>query len=127
MMSEPAVPALALRGITKRFPGVLALDQVSLELYAGEVHMVMGENGAGKSTLMKILCGAWRADEGEILADGKVVTVRDAADARRLGVAVIFQEYSLVPHLSIAHNIYLGREPLNRLGLIDQARMLEAD
>ena len=122
-MNGTPVAALALRGITKRFPGVLALDQVSLALHAGEVHMVMGENGAGKSTLMKILCGAYRADEGQILANGKVVTVRDASDARRLGVAVIFQEYSLVPHLSIAQNICLGREPLNRLGLVDQARM----
>jgi ribose transport system ATP-binding protein len=123
LLSTEAIPLLELRGISKRFPGVLALDEVSLALYAGEVHMLMGENGAGKSTLMKVLCGAYTADAGQILADGQPVPVRHAADARALGVAVIFQEYSLVPHLSIAQNIYLGREPLNRLGLIDHARM----
>lgn len=122
-LTTEALPLLELRGISKRFPGVLALDQVSLALQAGEVHMLMGENGAGKSTLMKILCGAYTADAGQILAAGKPVQVRTAADARSLGVAVIFQEYSLVPHLSIAQNIFLGREPLNRLGLIDHARM----
>jgi len=116
-------PLLELRGVTKRFPGVLALDGVSLALHGGEVHMLMGENGAGKSTLMKVLCGAYRADAGEILADGHPVAVRNAADARALGVAVIFQEYSLVPHLSIGQNIYLGREPRNRLGLVDHGRL----
>jgi ribose transport system ATP-binding protein len=118
-----AAPLLELRGITKHFPGVLALDQVSLSLYAGEVHMLLGENGAGKSTLMKVLCGAYLADAGEILAEGKLVPMKSAADARALGIAVIFQEYSLVPHLNIAQNIYLGREPLTRWGLIDHARM----
>ncbi|MDP2016041.1 sugar ABC transporter ATP-binding protein [Hydrogenophaga sp.] len=122
-VSGASLPVLELRGITKRFPGVLALDQVSLQLFPGEVHMLMGENGAGKSTLMKVLCGAYTADEGEILSEGQPVAVRNAADARALGVAVIFQEYSLVPHLNIAQNIYLGREPLNRLGLIDRVRM----
>ena len=122
-MTALATPLLELRGITKRFPGVLALDRVSLSLYAGEVHMLMGENGAGKSTLMKVLCGAYRADAGEMFADGKPVEVRTAADATALGVAVIFQEYSLVPHLSIGQNIYLGREPLTRFGLVDHARL----
>ncbi|HEX2013524.1 MAG TPA: sugar ABC transporter ATP-binding protein [Roseateles sp.] len=120
--AEPP-PLLELRGITKRFPGVLALDGVGLALHAGEVHMLMGENGAGKSTLMKVLCGAYRADAGEILAGGRVMAVKSAADARALGVAVIFQEYSLVPHLSIAQNIYLGREPLLPWGLIDHRRL----
>ena len=122
-MAGPASPLLELRGITKRFPGVLALDHVSLSLHAGEVHMLMGENGAGKSTLMKVLCGACAADAGQIVSRGRPVRVRNPADARALGVAVIFQEYSLVPHLSIAHNIFLGREPLNRLGLVDAARL----
>ena len=120
----PAAHAvLELRGITKRFPGVLALDGVDLVLRAGEVHMLLGENGAGKSTLMKILCGAYAADAGEMSFDGRPVTLKDAAQGRALGVAVIFQEYSLVPHLSIAHNIYLGREPRDRWGLIDHARL----
>jgi len=124
-MRTPPPPALELRGITKRFPGVTALDRMSLTLRAGEVHMLMGENGAGKSTLMKVLCGACVADAGEIFSDGRPVAVRNAADARGLGVAVIFQEYSLVPHLSIAHNVWLGREPRTRLGLVDHARMHE--
>ena len=122
-MTSPSIPLLELRGITKRFPGVLALDQVSLSLYAGEVHMLMGENGAGKSTLMKVLCGAYRADAGELFAGGRPVEVGSAADATALGVAVIFQEYSLVPHLSIGQNIYLGREPLTRFGLVDHRRL----
>ncbi|UUZ67160.1 ATP-binding cassette domain-containing protein [Polaromonas sp. P2-4] len=122
-MTGANIPLLELRGITKRFPGVLALDQVSLALHAGEVHMLMGENGAGKSTLMKVLCSAYTADAGEIFSDGKPQAVRSAADATALGVAVIFQEYSLVPHLSIGQNIYLGREPLNRFGLVDHVRM----
>ena len=122
--AEARVPLLALKGITKRFAGVTALDDVSLDLHGGEVHMLMGENGAGKSTLMKVLCGAYPSDGGRFEADGKPVTVSSAADARRLGVAVIFQEYSLVPHLDIAHNVFLGREPRGRLpGLIDHARM----
>jgi len=110
-------PLLELRGITKRFPGVLALDAVSMGLHAGEVHMLMGENGAGKSTLMKILCGAYRPDAGEILLEGRPLAVATRGQDR--GVAVIFQEYSLVPHLNVAQNIYFGREPLNVFGLVD--------
>lgn len=122
-MNATAQPLLELRGISKHFPGVLALDEVSLTLYPGEVHMLMGENGAGKSTLMKVLCGAYRADAGQMVCEGRPVHIGSAADARALGIAVIFQEYSLVPHLSVGQNIYLGREPLNRFGLIDRARL----
>jgi ribose transport system ATP-binding protein len=124
-LTTAKVPLLELREITKEFPGVLALDKVSLALYAGEVHMLMGENGAGKSTLMKILCGAYLADAGDIYANGEHVQIRNAADARALGVAVIFQEYSLVPHLNIAQNIYLGREPITSWGLINHPLMHE--
>jgi ribose transport system ATP-binding protein len=108
-------PLLELRGIGKQFPGVRALDGVDLELHAGEVHMLVGENGAGKSSLIKVLYGAYRADEGSILHEGKPVEVRSPADARRLGIAVIFQEFSLVPFLDIAQNIFLGREPRGRI------------
>ncbi len=94
-------PLFALKDITPRFAGVTVLDDVSLDLHAGEVHMPMGENGAGKSTLMKVPCGAYRSDSGSLDADGRPVTVSSAADARRLEVAVIFQEYSLVPHLDL--------------------------
>ncbi|MCG5078179.1 sugar ABC transporter ATP-binding protein [Paraburkholderia tagetis] len=117
------VPRLELRGICKSFPGVRALSDVDLQLYPGEVHMLLGENGAGKSSLMKVLFGAYRADAGEFFFDGQPVAIGSPADAKRLGIAVIFQEFSLVPHLSIAQNIYLGREPRNRIGLIDHRRM----
>ena len=117
----PLPPQFELRGISKEFPGVKALDDVSFEIRAGEVHMLVGENGAGKSTLMKILCGAYRADRGSFLHQGEPVTIEDAIDARKFGIAVIFQEFTLVPYLDIAQNIFLGREQPGRFpGLIDQ-------
>ncbi len=123
-LNQPLNPLIKLCGIGKSFPGVRALQNVSLSLWPGEVHMIMGENGAGKSTLMKIMCGAYKADEGHFEHLGRKVTVRGAADARKLGVAVIFQEYSLVPYLNVAQNIFLGREPMRRIpGIIDHARM----
>ena len=123
MSTGPAVlpPLFELRGISKEFPGVKALDDVSFEIRAGEVHMLVGENGAGKSTLMKVLCGAYRADSGSFFHPGERVTIDDPADARKFGIAVIFQEFTLVPYLDIAQNIFLGREPAGRLpGLIDR-------
>ncbi len=117
------VPLFELRGISKEFPGVKALDDVSFEIRAGEVHMLVGENGAGKSTLMKILCGAYRADRGEFFSNGEPVTIHDAGAARQFGIAVIFQDFTLVPYLDIAQNIFLGREFPSRLpGLIDRRR-----
>ena len=117
------VPLFELRGISKEFPGVKALDDVSFEIRAGEVHMLVGENGAGKSTLMKILCGAYRADRGEFFSNGEPVTIHDAGAARKFGIAVIFQDFTLVPYLDIAQNIFLGREFPSRLpGLIDRRR-----
>jgi ribose transport system ATP-binding protein len=110
-MGAAAGPRLELRGITKSYPGVRALSDVSFGIWSGETHMLLGENGAGKSTLMKVLCGAVRADSGEILYENRSVTIASPADARRFGIAVIFQEFSLVPHLDIAHNIFLGRAP----------------
>ena len=123
-MTSTQHPLLELRGISKRFSGVQALADVSIQLFAGEVHMLLGENGAGKSTLMKVLCGAHAADAGEFFYEGRPVTVAGPADARRLGIAVIFQEFTLVPYLSVAQNIFLGREPKGRLpGTVDHARM----
>ena len=117
-------PLLEMRGISKAFPGVRALEDVSLAVRAGEVHVLLGQNGAGKSTLIKVLCGAHPSDRGEILIDGRPVRIDSPADARRLGIAVIFQEFSLVPYLSIAQNIFLGREPRGRVpGVIDRRRM----
>ena len=104
-------PVLTMRGITKTFPGVKALSDVSLTVFPGEIHSLMGENGAGKSTLMKILSGAYQADPGgEICIDGKPVNIEGPLSAKALGVAVIYQELSLCPSLSVAENIYLGRE-----------------
>ena len=118
------VPLIEMRRISKTFPGVQALNEVSLGVHAGEVHMLLGQNGAGKSTLIKVLCGAYPPDEGEFLLDGRPVRIHSTADARRLGIAVIFQEFSLVPHLDIAQNMFLGREFRGRLpGLVDQRRM----
>jgi len=117
-------PVMAMQGITKAFPGVRALENVSFDACRGEVHMLVGQNGAGKSTLMKILYGAYHPDEGEIRFEGKAVRIDSPADARRLGIAVIFQEFSLVPYLSVAQNIFLGREFRGRIpGQIDHGRM----
>jgi ribose transport system ATP-binding protein len=109
---------LEMRGIGKSFPGVRALTDVSLTLSAGEVLVLVGENGAGKSTLMKILAGALQADEGEIRIDGKPVRVATPQEAQRLGVGMIYQEFTLVPQLTAPANIALGTEP-TRAGLID--------
>src|SRR5438093_3191298 len=103
-----------MRGISKTFPGVRALDDVSLAVNAGEVHMLLGQNGAGKSTLIKALYGVCHPDRGEFLIDGEQVRIGSPADARRLGIAVIFQDFSLVPYLDIAQNVFLGREPRGR-------------
>jgi ABC-type sugar transport system ATPase subunit len=102
--------ALSLRGITKRFPGVTAVDHVDLDLHEGEVHALLGENGAGKSTLIKILSGVYMADEGDFLADGNVVAVTNPSDASRLGVTVVPQDILMVPEFSIGRNILLGWE-----------------
>lgn len=121
----PARELLRMEGIRKVFPGVVALDGVDFELRMGEVHVLLGENGAGKSTLIKVLSGAYRADAGRVLRDGKQVRIGDAEDAEKLGIATIHQEFNLVPHLSIAENIFLGRQP-RRLGMVDRKKM-EAD
>ena len=100
-----------MRGIGKSFPGVRALNDVSLELHAGEVLALAGENGAGKSTLMKILSGAQRADEGSIFIDGVQAQIDSPRGAERLGIGMIYQEFTLVPQLDVAENISLGNEP----------------
>ncbi|HUC74557.1 MAG TPA: sugar ABC transporter ATP-binding protein [Vicinamibacterales bacterium] len=115
---------LRMSGIRKTFPGVVALDNVSFDLRAGEVHVLVGENGAGKSTLMKILSGACRRDAGDIEIGGRPATIASPRDAQALGVATIYQELSLVPQLTVAENILLGHEP-SRAGWIDRARLAE--
>ena len=111
------------REITKRFPGVLALDRVNLRIISGKVNALVGENGAGKSTLMNILSGVYPEYEGEVCVDGEVQHFHSVTDAQQKGIAIIHQELNLIPYLNIAENIFLGREPLNRLGLIDKKRM----
>ncbi len=107
-----------MKNITKRFPGVVALDNVNLSVERGEVHSLCGENGAGKSTLMKVLNGVYKADEGEIFFDGKKVDVKSPHKAQQLGLSIIFQELNLVNSLSIAENIFLGRLKKNKFGKI---------
>ena len=110
---------LSMRGIGKRFPGVIALDNVSLDIGAGEVVALCGENGAGKSTLMKILGGVYQPDAGELFMDGVAVKINDVTDSMKLGVAFIHQELNVLDNLDVAANVFLGREPKNSLGLID--------
>ena len=114
---------LQMTGIDKSFPGVHALQSVHFDLRRGEVHALLGENGAGKSTLIKILGGIYQKDKGEILVNGEKVTINSVEDARKAGVSIIHQELVLVPWLSIAENMFLGREPLNKLGLVDYGKM----
>jgi ribose transport system ATP-binding protein/inositol transport system ATP-binding protein len=116
---------LEMIGVNKRFPGVYALKGVDFNLESGEVHALLGENGAGKSTLMKILGGIYGIDEGEIFIEGKKVQINSVKDAQGYGVSIIHQEIVLVPYLTIAENIYLGREPLNNSGFIDKKIMFE--
>jgi ribose transport system ATP-binding protein len=115
---------VSLQNLSKSFPGVRALDGVSFDLQAGEVHALMGENGAGKSTLMKILAGVYRKDGGEILLNGQPVEIHSPAHAQALAIGIIHQELYLMNHLTVAQNIYLGREPRGRSGIfLDEERL----
>ncbi|CAA7600796.1 Putative ABC transporter [Acididesulfobacillus acetoxydans] len=114
---------LRIRGITKAFPGTLALNDVSLEFNAGEVHALMGENGAGKSTLLNILTGSLRSDQGEILINDRLVSFRSSLEVRKGGISIVHQELGLFPELSVAENILVGQTP-SRFGLLDRKRML---
>ena len=118
-MTEELV--LEMRGIRKEFPGVLANDDVDLDIRKGEVHALLGENGAGKSTLMNILCGLYHPDAGEILLEGKPVTFASARDAIQAGIGMVHQHFMLIPVMTVAENIVLGVEPV-RHGLLDEDR-----
>src|SRR5438552_2820561 len=124
-MHMPDRPLLEVRALRKRFPGVLALDGVSLTVHAGEVLAVVGENGAGKSTLMKILAGIHRPDAGEIRLNGKPFHLHGVRDALRRGVVLIHQELNLAENLSVAANLFLGREEVvgGPLGWLNNRRM----
>jgi simple sugar transport system ATP-binding protein len=111
-------PLLEVRNLTKTFPGVPALSAVDFTMYPGEVHAVLGENGAGKSTLIKVITGIYTKDAGAILLQGKEIEPKSPRDAQALGISTVYQEVNLVPTLSVAENIYLGRQP-KRWGIID--------
>ena len=113
----PSDIKLELKNISKSFPGVKALNKVSFSLKRGTVHVLCGENGAGKSTLMKVLDGIYQPDEGEIRIDGEKVEIHNPIDARKHGVAMIFQELTFVPDLTVAENVFLGRWPKRPFGL----------
>ena len=111
-----------MQGICKSFGPVKVLEGVDFAIQGGEIHALMGENGAGKSTLLKILVGAYTADSGSIQIDGAVTRIRGTGEAQALGIAIIHQELSLIPQLSVMENLFLGREP-GHFGIIDSARM----
>src|SRR5258708_10186289 len=114
--AEALPPAiLKMTDVSKQFPGVKALDGVDLEIAEGEIHALLGENGAGKSTLLKILSGAQGADEGRIELFGQEVRFESPHDAQRAGIVTIYQEFTLAPDMSIAENVFIGREPGSRL------------
>ncbi len=123
VLADAAEPVLAFRGVTKRFGGATALDNVDFELLPGEIHGLVGENGAGKSTLMKILSGVHTPDEGEMILRGEVVQFASPAEAKARGIGMIYQELSCMPALSIAENVFLGSQPTNRSGLINWKQM----
>ena len=116
-------PLLEMKNISIRFGGIKAVDDVSISLNAGEVVGLLGHNGAGKSTLIKILAGAYQADEGEIFVEGKKVEINNPRDARRHNIETIYQTLALADNLDAASNLFLGRELTTPLGLVDDARM----
>ena len=115
-MSEP-IPILEMKKINKDFPGVKALSNVSFRLFPGEVHAVMGQNGAGKSTLVKVLTGVHRADSGEMILDGKAIKPESPLAAQKLGISTVYQEVNLCSNLSVAENIFIGKQPRNLAGI----------
>jgi inositol transport system ATP-binding protein len=124
MESSDQDNVLVMEGISKSFPGVKALNNVRLTVRRGSVHALMGENGAGKSTLMKVLIGMYIPEEGEITFQGRKVKIDNTQQALKMGISMIHQELSPEPYMSVAENIFLGREPVNRLGLINKKKMV---
>lgn len=122
-MPQPLPNRLLLKGISKQYPGVRALVDVDFEVVLGEVHALVGVNGAGKSTLIKILSGATRMDKGQISLNGQRLHITSPHKAMELGISVIYQEFNLVPELSVAENIFLGREPRSAMGFVDYKKM----
>lgn len=120
-MTEPefkTMPLMEVRNVYKAFPGVQALEDVSVAFYPGRVHAVVGENGAGKSTLMKVMAGAYRPDDGTLYFQGEEVSFNHPAEAQQMGISIIYQEFNLLPERTVAQNIFLGREP-SRFGVLN--------
>src|ERR687889_925315 len=124
--STAATDIIRLEGVTKRFGGITAVNDVSFGIAPGEIHAVVGENGAGKSTIMKMLAGVYQPDSGELILRGEPVVIGDPLQARKLGVSIVFQELNLFPHLSVAANIFANRETTRGGGLLDERRMVAA-
>ena len=122
-MTDDPRPMLHARGVSKFFPGAVALDDVELKLYPGEVHALLGENGAGKSTLIKCLTGVYRRDGGVITLDGADIAPHSTLDSQKLGIGTVYQEVNLLPNLTVAENLFRGRQP-TRLGLLARRRMV---
>jgi len=116
---------LEMKNINKKFASVYALEGVNLQLKKGEVHALLGENGAGKSTLIKVLGGIYKADDGQIFVAGKPVVIQSVREAQALGINIVHQEIVLVPHISVAENIFPGREPVTKTGLKDKKKMYQ--
>lgn len=119
MSSDEKSPVVRMKGVSKEFPGVLAVDKVDLDLFPGEVHALVGENGAGKSTLMKLLSQVQEPTNGEIEVSGRKVEFHGPRHSQSLGIAMVYQEFALAPHLSVAENLYMGREP-GRFGIVNR-------
>ena len=124
ILSSPSSPILEVHHITKKFPGVVALNDFSEVFHPGQVHAIVGENGAGKSTLMKIVVGAYIPDDGEILFNGKPTIFHHPREAQEAGISIIYQEFNLLPERTVAQNIFLSREP-TRYGFLDNKRLEE--
>lgn len=124
-MTKDPHPVLLARGISKFFPGTIALDNVDLTLHGGEIHALLGENGAGKSTLIKCLTGVYRRDDGEIELDGESVDPKSTHHSQTLGIGTVYQEVNLLPNLTVAENLYLGRQPM-RGPFVDRRKMNSA-
>ena len=111
--------------VTKEFPGVKALDQVTLQVKKGSVHALCGENGAGKSTLMKVLAGIYKQDAGKIYIEGKEVEILNPKDAMEKGISMIHQELNLFPQMTVEANLYIGRENSGKIGVVDKEKNLK--
>jgi galactofuranose transport system ATP-binding protein len=122
-VTQQGAPILEVREVTKRFPGVVALDNVSFQLRVGEVHALVGENGAGKSTLIKVMTGVQQPDGGRVLFDNEEVSFASPREVQEAGISTIYQETNLIPLRSVAQNVFLGREPRTSFGLTDTGRM----